>query len=205
MARPEKHPDLHGNAPDESAVALILIDVLNALDFPGSESFLPRAVAVGQRIRELKQRAKRSGVPTIYVNDNSGRWRSDMPSVVRNAGRGDSVGKPLVDLLRPEPDDYLVAKPKHSGFYATPLDTLLTYLRAQRLVLAGLTVERCVLFTANDAFLRDYELFVPRDCTAAIDVEDETPALRIIERVLRANTAPAVDLDFEALKIRDDD
>jgi nicotinamidase-related amidase len=95
-----------------------------------------------------------------------------------------------------------VLKPKHSGFYSTVLDTLLVYLRARRLILTGLTSERCLLFTANDAFLRDYELFVPRDCTAAIDEQDDAAAFRILERVLSADTTPSSELDLEKLKGR---
>jgi nicotinamidase-related amidase len=108
-------------------------------------------------------------------------------------------GHEIARLLAPRAEDYVVLKPKHSGFYATPLDTLLTYLRAERLVLAGLTVERCVLFTANDAFLRDYDLFVPRDCTVAITDEDYGAALRILESVLAADTRPSGELDLSAL------
>jgi nicotinamidase-related amidase len=96
-------------------------------------------------------------------------------------------------LLAPLADDYVVLKPKHAGFYSTTLDTLLTYLRCRRMILTGLTIERCLLFTASDAFLRDYELFVPRDCTAAIDERDEAAALRILERVLGANATPSTE------------
>jgi nicotinamidase-related amidase len=95
-----------------------------------------------------------------------------------------------------------VLKPKHSGFYATPLDTLLTYLGARKLILTGLTIERCLLFTANDAFLRDYSLYVPRDCTAAIDDDDYIAALRVLERVLLADTRPSTELDLRALTAR---
>jgi nicotinamidase-related amidase len=91
-------------------------------------------------------------------------------------------------------------KPKHSGFYSTTLDTVLTYLGCKRVVLTGLTLERCLLFTANDAFLRDYSLHVPRDCTAAIDDDDEAAALRILERVLGADTTASTSIDLERLR-----
>jgi nicotinamidase-related amidase len=102
-------------------------------------------------------------------------------------------------LLVPEPSDYVVLKPKHSGYYTTPLDTQLVYLRARRLILTGFSLERCLLFTANDGFVRDYELFVPRDCTAAIDEGDAHAAFRILERVLGATTTPSDGLDLARL------
>ena len=67
---PAKHPDLHGNVPDDCPVVLLVVDVLNALRFEGSEAFVPRAVAVGERIAALKNRARALQIPTVYVNDN---------------------------------------------------------------------------------------------------------------------------------------
>jgi nicotinamidase-related amidase len=199
MPDPDKHPDLHGNAPDRCPAALLLVDVLNALRFEGSEAFVPRAVEVGRRIVALKQSARKAGIPVVYVNDNAGRWRSDLRQVIDDSQKEDAPGRSLARLFVPEPPDYVVLKPKHSGFYSTTLDTLLTYLRTRRLILTGLTVERCLLFTANDGFLRDYELFVPRDCTTAIDEDDAKAAFRILERVLGANTTPSDELDLHRL------
>jgi nicotinamidase-related amidase len=199
MPDPDKHPDLHGNVPDHCPVALLLVDVLNGLRFEGSEAFVPRAVEAGRRIVALKESAREAGIPVIYVNDNAGRWRSDLQQVIDDSQKEDAPGSALARLFVPEPADYVVLKPKHSGFYSTTLDTLLTYLRTRRLILTGLTVERCLLFTANDGFLRDYELFVPRDCTTAIDEDDAKAAFRILERVLGANTTPSEELDLHRL------
>jgi nicotinamidase-related amidase len=199
MPDPAKHPDLHGNVPDHCSVALLLVDVLNPLRFEGSEAFVPRAVEVGRRIVALKESARKAGIPVVYINDNAGRWRSDVRQVIDDAQKEDAPGRDLARLLFPEPSDYVILKPKHSGFYSTTLDTLLTYLRTRRLIITGLTVERCLLFTANDGFLRDYELFVPRDCTAAIDEDDAKAAFRILERVLGANTTRSEELDLQRL------
>jgi nicotinamidase-related amidase len=205
MPQPAKHPDLHGNVPDDCPVTLLVIDVLNALDFEGSEAFAPRALAAGRRIAALRERATRTGVPVVYVNDNVGRWQSDLGSVIEHSTREGAPGSALARMLLPGPTDYVVLKPKHSGFYSTPLDTLLTYLGAKRLILTGLTIERCLLFSANDAFLRDYELYVPPDCTAAIEEENYAAALRILESVLGANTTPSDALDLEALMSRSEE
>jgi nicotinamidase-related amidase len=196
---PAKHPDLHGNVPDDCPVVLLVVDVLNSLRFEGSEAFVPRALAVGERISALKKRTKALKIPAVYVNDNVGRWQSDVAAVIRESTSDDAPGRALSRLLLPDREDYVVLKPKHSGFYSTTLDTLLAYLRARRLIITGLTVERCLLFTANDAFLRDYDLFVPHDCTAAIDDEDHAAAIRILERVLNANTTPSDELDLPGM------
>jgi nicotinamidase-related amidase len=202
MPQPDRHPDLHGSVPDSSAAALLIVDVLNALDFAESEALLPKALRAAENIAVLKRRAGQVGIPTIYVNDNAGKWRSDLAQVLATCTAQEAKGKALGRLLAPEPADYVVLKPKHSGFYSTPLDTVLTYLGAKRLILTGLTIERCLLVTANDAFLRDYELYVPSDCTAAIDPGDEAAAQRLLERVLGADTTSSASLDLERLRAK---
>ena len=101
--------------------------------------------------------------------------------------------------LLPDDDDYFVLKPKHSGFYGTTLDLLLRYLEVERLVLAGLTGDMCVMFTASDAYLRDFKLNIPRDCVVSCNEEDNEFALAYMQRVLRADITPAAELDLKAL------
>ena len=127
--------DLHGSAPDECAAALLIIDMINAFDFEGAAAMLPRALAAAHAIASLKRRAGRAGIPVVYVNDNFGRWRSDVQSLVEHCRNGKAG--PMIDLLRPETDDYFVLKPKHSGFFSSTLETLLRYLCAQTLIKIG--------------------------------------------------------------------
>jgi nicotinamidase-related amidase len=150
------------------------------------------------RVARLKARA-RLGIPAIYANDNFGRWRSDFRQLVRHCRRRGSRGKSVTDALHPGRDDYFILKPKHSGFFATALDTLLRYLGAQPLILVGLTTDNCVLFTASDAYLPDFCLYVPRDCVAAIEERYGRQALRHLERVLHANTRPSSRLALARL------
>ncbi len=157
-----KNADLHGSAPDKSELALLIVDVINDLDFPEAEQLLRFVPEFTQRLARLKERARAAGVPAIYVNDNFGRWRSDVNALVGHCRA--SRAAEMVDRLQPAEDDYFVFKPKHSGFFSTTLDTLLRYLGARRLIITGIAGNFCVLFTANDAYMRDYELIVPEDC-----------------------------------------
>ena len=197
---PAKNDDLHGNAPDKSDVALLLIDVINDLEFPEGDQLLRHALPMARNIAALKDRAGREGVPVVYVNDNFGRWRSDLTAQVDHCLRDGVRGRPVVELLRPGPDDYFVLKPKHSGFFSTALDTLLEYLGVRAVVLAGLAGNNCVLFTANDAYMRDLHLAVPSDCVASNTGEDNRYALDQMRKVLKADTRPSTDLSFDALR-----
>jgi nicotinamidase-related amidase len=189
--------DLHGSAPDDSPVALLVIDMINAFDFEGAEHMLPRALAAARAIRRLKERAHQAGVPTVYVNDNFGRWRSDFHQLLEHVL--DTPGREIAALLEPRRDDYFVLKPKHSGFQFTTLDVLLEHLGAATLILTGVAGNFCVLFTAHDAYMRDYQIVVPRDCIASVTEEDDRYALEHMAQVTKADVRPSGEIDFTAL------
>ncbi|MDR3638727.1 MAG: cysteine hydrolase [Isosphaeraceae bacterium] len=197
---PAKNQDLHGNAPDKSAVALLLIDVINDLAFEEGEQLLRFALPMAERIARLKRNAREAEVPVIYVNDNFGRWRSNVHALVEHCLNDDVRGRPLVERLRPEEEDYFVLKPKHSAFFSTTLDLLLEYLQVETVVLTGLAANICVLFTANDAYMRDFRLVVPRDAVASNTEEENLHALELMRTVLKADTRSSNDLDWAELK-----
>ncbi|MDB6036841.1 MAG: entB [Verrucomicrobiales bacterium] len=201
---PSKNSDLHGNVPDKCPVALLLVDVINDLDFPDNAELLRTVHRMADRIAGLKKRARNEDVPVIYVNDNFGKWRSDFNKQVDHCLEHDTPGKALVEKLRPAPDDYFVLKPKHSGFYSSNLDILLAYLGAKTLVIVGIAGDRCVLFTANDAFLRDYRILVPSDCVISNHKTQNREALNLMKRVLQADIRPSRQISFARLKNRSD-
>ena len=196
---PARNPDLHGNAPDSCAAALILIDVINDLEFPTGRQLLKTALPAARRIAALKARASQAGIPVIYANDNFGRWRSDFSEVVKHCLTDDVRGRSIAELLTPQREDYFVLKPKHSAFYSTVLGTLLEYLKVKRLVLTGFAGDACVLITAADAYLRDFEIHVPRDCVASASPAENRKALQYMARVLHADTSAAAKLDLRKL------
>lgn len=196
---PRASHDLHGSAPDKSKTALLLIDVINDFDFPEGEQLLRLALPVGKNIAELKKRTQEAGIPSIYVNDNFGKWQSDFQKIVAHCKGENSRGRQFVELLTPDPDDYFVLKPKNSGFYSTTLDLLLTHLTAKNLILTGIAGNNCVFFTANDAYMRDYKVFVPPDCVVSNTEEENAHALKQMEIVLKADTTIASKLDLKAL------
>jgi nicotinamidase-related amidase len=73
-----------------------------------------------------------------YVNDNFSRWRSDFAAQVRHCLDDNVRGRPIAELLQPDEEDYFVLKPKHSGFYSTCMEVLLSHLQVRRLILTGL-------------------------------------------------------------------
>jgi nicotinamidase-related amidase len=189
--------DLHGSAPDDSPVALLIIDMINAFDFKGAKQMLPRTLEAAKAIRRLKDRARQANVPTVYVNDNFGRWRSDFHQLLEHVLA--SPGREIATLLKPQREDYFVLKPKDSGFQFTTLDVLLEHLGASTLVLTGVAGNFCVLFTAHDAYMRDYRIVVPRDCIASVTEENDRYALEHMAQVTKADVRSSAEIDLTAL------
>lgn len=197
---PAKNEDLHGNVPDEADVALLIIDMINDFEFPGGDTLFDESWPAAQRIAELAARARRAGIPVIYVNDNFGKWRSDFRQQVNHCLKDGVRGEPIVRLLEPGEQDYFVLKAKHSAFFSTPLDLLLLYLKVKTLIITGVTGDMCILFSASDAFLRDYNLFVPADCIASLTPEDNRRAIEQMERRLDCDTRPSTSLDLGTIR-----
>ena len=186
-----KPRDPHGVAPEKSKTALILVDVINDFDFPQGDKLLRFAVPAARRIQALKRRLRQRHVPAIYVNDNFGRWKSDFKRQVERCISDEAPGAEVARLLIPAEDDYFVLKPKHSGFFSTSLGILLSFLGAHKLIITGFAADICVLFTANDAYMRDYELAVPSDCIAAETKTAHRHACQQMKRFLRADIRPS--------------
>ena len=197
---PAKNSDLHGNVPDHSPVALILIDVINDMEFDSGEALFRNALPAARKLARLKQRAKDADVSTIYVNDNFGKWRSDLRQQLDHVLEDGCRGEPIARLLKPSDEDYFVLKAKHSGFYDTQLDLLIDYLQVKTVILAGFATDMCVLFTASDAYLRDLDIVVPPDCSASASTEHHEQALKHMSRVLHVKTPMSTEIDFNELR-----
>jgi nicotinamidase-related amidase len=180
----------------KSKIALLLIDVISDFEFEDGKELFKFALPVAQCIAALKKRAQKDGIPVIYINDNFGNWRDDFQKIVNSCLTENVRGCEIVKLLKPEAEDYFVLKPKHSAFYSTTLDLLLEELNVETLILAGFSTDICILFTANDAYMRGYQLCVPEDCVAAVEPEENIHSLKYIERVLKADIHNSSEIVF---------
>lgn len=174
-----------------SARVLLLVDYINPLDFPGGEALAPPALEAARATAALKERLAAEGVTAIYANDNYGVWQSDFHSLVSTCLGMQGPAGEIARLLYPQAEDLTILKPRHSAFFASPLELLLTEMQAQELVICGLATDICVQMTAMDAFLREYRIWVPSDCTAAESEPTKTASLAYMANVLKCDTAPS--------------
>jgi nicotinamidase-related amidase len=179
------------------SLALLLIDVVNPLDFAGAERLLPQAMEAAGRIATLKQRARDAGIPTIYVNDNYGHWDLGFREICDAVRRGRTRGNLLLERVEPDfARDLFVLKPMLSGFYGTALDILLGHLHARTVILTGIQGNMCVFATASDAYMRRYGILVPADCCASESPAENEHALLQMARAFKADTRPSTELDL---------
>ncbi|HEX4460952.1 MAG TPA: isochorismatase family cysteine hydrolase [Polyangia bacterium] len=202
MAKRVASAGLSGEADDRCSVALLLIDVINDLEWPRGDVVRRAALPMARRLAALKRRAARARVPSIYVNDNFGRWKSNFNATVEHCLHDDVRGRFLAEQLAPQKDDYFVLKPMHSGFYGTSLELLLEHLGVDTVVLAGIAGNNCVLFTANDAYMRGYRLIVPSDTVVSNTPRQNRAGLAQMRAILKATTPPAASVRFEQLVTR---
>ncbi|AKT39333.1 cysteine hydrolase family protein [Chondromyces crocatus] len=181
------------------ATAVLVIDVVNDLEFPGGEKVLPWARKMADQLVPFLDEARAAGFPVIYVNDNFGHWRSDLGDIYRHCSRQGARGRPVVRKLKPRKDDYFIVKPKHSGFFSTALQPLLHHLGARRLILTGMATNLCVFFTAHDAHMHEYTISVLSDCCAAESDLDHDTALDQLVRFCRVQVCRSDEIALKKL------
>lgn len=183
--------------PSPVPVALLVIDVLTTFQFPDGDEILQGALAIRDELARLKERARKVGIPTLYVNDNLGDWRSEKEVLM---GRClEAKGAEFVRPLLPDSEDYFVLKPMHSAFYMTPLEVLLQHLQVETLILTGLTSNSCITVTAHDANMRGFDIYTPSDCSCARNEKEHTQALGQLEAMVGANLKRSASLRFPNL------
>lgn len=179
----------------QSPTVLLLVDFINPLRFEGAQDIAQPALQAARMTIELKRQLGARGVTTVYANDNYGQWRSEFHALVQECQALDGEAGEMARLLSPRDADLAVLKPRHSAFYATPLEVLLQQMGTHRLVIAGLAADICVQITAMDARLRGYDVWVPADCIAAERPQWKEEAVSYLERVLRCDSRPSTAFD----------
>lgn len=186
----------NSNVRDKSPQALLLIDVVNHFQFPDGARILRNALPMAPRLARLKARARHARIPVIYVNDNFGQWRSDAAKLLTYCLRPQCAGRRFVETIQPDSEDYCVLKPMHSAFYQTPLDLLLRHVGASSLIVAGLATNSCILCTAHEANMRDFDVTVVSDCCAARSPREHRQALDNIREMANAHVVNSTSMRF---------
>jgi nicotinamidase-related amidase len=179
---------------EESRRVLLLVDFINPLQFPEADALSDAAVKAARQTAALKARLAAKGVKAVYANDNYGIWQSEFHDVLDYCRHAGGPAQQLAGLLAPAEDDFTVLKPRHSAFFATPLELLLQQMKTRELIVVGLATDICVQITAMDAFLRGFEVTVPQDCTAAESPQRKEASLQHMRTALRVDVVDSADV-----------
>lgn len=165
--------------------AILIIDMLNdfvreeaPLEVPNTRKIIPFIQKELKKARDLK-------MDVLYICD--AHKKNDIEFVkygwLPHCIKG-TKGAEVIEELKPEKEDYIVEKKTYSGFYKTKLEKILKQKGIDTLYLMGCVTHICILFTASDAVLRGYDVFVLEEGVAGLEEEDHNAALRIMKNVL---------------------
>ena len=175
---------------DLARTGIVVIDMQN--DFCHADGWLA-SIGVdvspthspADRLAVLLPALRGAGAPVIWVNWGNRPDKLNLsPSllhVYKPSGEGTGLGDPLgarqapvleagswgaaiVDDLAVEPADIHVDKYRMSGFWDTPLDSILRNLGLTTLLFAGVNLDQCVLCTLQDANFLGYDCILVADC-----------------------------------------
>jgi nicotinamidase-related amidase len=178
--------------PDNSKSALLIIDILNPFDFDYGSTLAKHTEKIVEPLKTLRNVCQKKQIPVIYINDHYNLWQADLKKIYNKCLN--DLSQTIIEPLKPEEDDYFLIKPKHSAFYGTALNTLLHTLKVDTLILSGIAGNICVLFTANDAYMREFNLVVPENCIASVSEDDNQYALTMMKNVLKAEIVDSGDI-----------
>jgi nicotinamidase-related amidase len=170
--------------------------MLNSYDHEDAEQLTRNVESTVEPIAGLVARAEDEGAQVIYVNDNYGDWNSSHEELAERALEGRRPD--LIEPLLPPDGASFVIKARHTIFYMTPLEYLLSQREIDHLVLVGQVTEQCILYSALDAYVRHLKVTVPPDGVAHIHEDLAGAALKMMERNMRAELTACADCRLEA-------
>lgn len=141
----------------KSTTALLIADMINDFVVKGAPLEIPRARRIVSHIRRRVARARREGIPVIYICDKHRKDDPEFKVWPKHAVNG-TPGSEIIAELAPTSKDYIVDKTTYSAFFGTKLEKVLRKLGIKKVVVTGVCTEICVLYTAVDAFMRGYKV-----------------------------------------------
>ncbi|MFD1039916.1 isochorismatase family cysteine hydrolase [Virgibacillus byunsanensis] len=168
--------------------AIIFVDIINDFDFIGGDKLLKNTKDILPNLKKLKDYGKKNDIPLIYLNDHYGMWQADFDKII-NYCKNES-NQEIIDKLKPDKEDYFFIKPQHSAFFQTPLQSLLVELEITTLLMAGIAGDICILFSAKDAYMYQYNMHIPKNCMVSEEKESNEYALSLMHSVMKAKLDP---------------
>ena len=163
--------------------AIIVVDMIN--DFVTGKLGSPRAQKIIPNIAALLKKARKQGIPIVYLRDAHTSTDKEMRIWGEHAMKG-TEGSEIVPLLKSEKNDIVIEKNWYSGFVDTELPTVLKKLGVDTLIILGVSTDICVQNNVGHAYFSGYKTIVPLDCTASIDENAQEQAIKYMKNIYGA-------------------
>lgn len=167
---------------------VLFVDIINDFNFNGGDKLLANTKEILPHLISLRTFAIENQLPIIYVNDHYGIWQADFQKIIDHCYNDQN--KEIITSIQPSNHDYFLIKPQHSAFFQTPLQSLLSELGRDHLIMAGIAGDICILFTAKDAYMYGYHMHIPKNCMASEEKDNNDYALYLLHSVMKADIKP---------------
>lgn len=147
--------------------ALVVVDMIK--DNVYSEKHLKVAAEAREIVPSLKRFvdfAHGERIPVIYANDSFLKGDFIFQGKMKEHALRRTEGVQVIDELKPDASDYVIEKLRFSAFHKTDLDQMLRIMGVDTVLVAGITLQWCVLLTAADAVANDFHTVILEDLTA---------------------------------------
>jgi nicotinamidase/pyrazinamidase len=148
--------------------AIIVVDMVKDNIKEGSKHPITlEARSILPNLQRLLEESRKRGFPIIFACDSFLKEDFIFKGRMKIHSLRGTKGSEVVDDLRPEPTDIVLPKRRFSAFFKTDLDQTLRMLGIDTIIVAGITVEVCVLMTVMDGLSHDFSAILLEDCTAS--------------------------------------
>lgn len=155
------------------SIVTLVIDM--QIDFFRKEALSKLRPTLTSAVNQLVSAARAAGSQVVWVKQEFSADLSDAPLEIRReriavtiAGTPGASNLPELDVHR---SDSVVVKKRYSAFFGTNLEQMLKEASCTQLIVAGINTHACVRATVVDAYQRDFDVLLARDCIASHDAE----------------------------------
>lgn len=154
-------------------------------DFFGHQRLSLLRPALAAHINTLTAMARDAAIPIVWVRQEFSPDLSDASLEVRRRQTrvviAGTQGAEILPELDVHVSDHFVLKKRYSAFFGTNLDSLLAQLDCDQLIVAGVNTHACVRTTVVDAYQRDYDIILAKDCIDSLDREHHDVTWRYMD------------------------
>ncbi|MGC9166185.1 MAG: cysteine hydrolase family protein [Thermoplasmata archaeon] len=155
--------------------AILIVDMIH--EFVDGKFGSERVKKIVPKVKELIEYGRKMNWTIVYAKDSHEENDPELKVWGKHAMKG-SYASEIIDELKPELNDIVIEKRTYSAFYNTELERILKEKNIQKLIVAGVSTDICVLHTVSNAFFAGFETYVVEECTDSIKPKNKEFGLK---------------------------